>query len=111
MPSNKSPGNDGLSKEFYQCFFDLLCQPLLACLNFSYEKGELPASQRQAVITLIEKKGKDKRFIKNWRPISLINVDTKVLSKSIALRIKKVIRTVVSNDQIAYVPGGILENL
>ena len=105
MPSNKSPGNDGLSKEFYLCFFDLLGQPLLDCLNFSYEKGELPASQRQAVITLIEKKGKDKRFIKNWRPISLINVDTKVLSKSIAIRIKKIIRTVVSNDQTAYVPG------
>ena len=105
MPSNKSPGNDGLSKEFYLCFFDLLGQPLLDCLNFSYEKGELPASQRQAVITLIEKKGKDKRFIKNWRPISLINVDTKVLSKSIAISIKKVIRTVVSNDQTAYVPG------
>ena len=105
MSSNKSPGNDGLSKEFYLCFFDIIGQPLLDCLNFSYEKGELSASRRQAVITLIEKKGKDKRFIKNWRPISLINVDTKVLSKSIATRIKKVIGTVVSNDQTAYVPG------
>ena len=56
MPSNKSPGNDGLSKEFYLCFFDIIGQPLLDCLNFSYEKGELSASQRQAVITLIEKK-------------------------------------------------------
>ena len=75
------------------------------CLNFSYEKGELSASQRQAVITLIEKKGKDKTFIKNWRPISLINVDTEVLSKSIVTCIKKVLGTVVSNDQTAYVPG------
>ena len=57
------------------------------------------------VITLIEKKGKGKRFIKNCRPVSLINVDTKVLSKSIATLIKKVIGTVVSNDQTAYVPG------
>ena len=65
MPSNKSSGNDGLSKEFYLCFFDITGQPLLDCLNFSYEKGELSASQRQAVITLIEKKGKDKTFIKN----------------------------------------------
>ena len=53
---------------------------------------------------MIEKKGKDKRFIKNWRPISLINVDAKVLSKSIATRIKKVIGTVVSNHQTACVP-------
>ena len=53
----------------------------------------------------MEKKGKDKRFIKNWRPISLINIVTKVLSKSIATSIKKVIGTVVSNDQTTYVPG------
>ena len=71
MPSNKSPGNDGLSKEIYLCFYDLIGQPLLDCLNFSYEKEELSTSQRQAVITLIEKKVKDKRFIKNCRPVSL----------------------------------------
>ena len=56
MPSNKSPGNDDLGKEFYLCFFDLIGQPLLDCLNFSSEKGELCASQRQAVITLTEKR-------------------------------------------------------
>ena len=65
-PSNKSPGNDGLSKEFYLCFFDIIGQPLLDCLNFSYEKGELSASQRQAVITLIKKKGKDKDLETNF---------------------------------------------
>ena len=94
-----------LVKSFIYAFSDIIGQPLLDCLNSLFEKGELSASQRQAVITLIEKKGKDKRFIKNWRPISLINVDTKVLSKSIATRIKKVTGTVVSNDQTAYVPG------
>ena len=69
----------------------------------SFREGQLSHSQRQAVIVLIEKKDKDKRFLKNWRPISLINVDAKIASKAIALRIKKVIGNLVHCDQIAYV--------
>ena len=67
--------------------------------------GEMSISQRQAVITLIEKKGKDKRYIQNGRPISLINVDAKVASKCLALRLKKFIHTLVDSHQTAYVPG------
>ena len=105
MPPNKSPGNDGLSKEFYLCFFDMLGSTLMESLNYAFEKGELSSSQRQAVITLIEKKGKDKRYLKNWRPISLLNVDTKILSKALSTHIKKVIGSVIESDQTAYVPG------
>ena len=56
-------------------------------LNCSFHKGELLRSQKQAIITLIEKEDKDKRKISNWRPISLINVDVKIGSKAIALRL------------------------
>ena len=70
----KTPGNDGLTIEFYTAFWPLIGKPLLECINHSYEFGELPNSQKQAIIKLIDKKGKDKRLIKNWRPISLINV-------------------------------------
>ena len=55
------------------------------------------------MITLIEKKGKDKRYLKSWRPISLINVDAKIASKAIAMRINKVIAKLVHCDQTAYV--------
>ena len=55
----------------------------------SFVDGEMSISQRQTVITLIETKGKDKRYIQNWRPISLINVDAKVASKCLALRLQK----------------------
>ena len=65
MNNNKSPGNDGLSKEFYICFFEKLANPLIQALNQSFVDGEMSNSQRQAVITLIEKKGKDKRYIQN----------------------------------------------
>ena len=85
-------------------------------LNFCHDKGELTSSQKQAVITLIEKrgkgkrftyfyceKGKDKRFIKNWRLISLLNVDVKMASKALAVRLKKVIDKLIAYDQTAYV--------
>ena len=49
----------------------------------------MSCSQKRAVITLIEKKGKDLTFIENWRSVSLVNVDAKIMSKVIASRIKK----------------------
>ena len=55
------------------------------------------------MITLIEKKNQDKRIFRNWRPISLINVDAKIASKALALRVRNVIHELVHSDQTAYV--------
>ena len=66
-------------------------------------KKELSTSHRQAVIKLIEKKNKDKRFIKNWRPISLLNVDYKIISKAHASRLKQVLPNLISPQQTAYI--------
>ena len=66
MKNGKSPGNDGLTKEFYVCFFDEINQFLIEELSESFSIGQLSTSQQQAVIILIEKKNKDKRMIKNW---------------------------------------------
>ena len=84
-------------------FFWDLGSILVETLNYSYDEGELSSSQKQAVITLIEKKGKDKRYIRNWRPISLLNVDLKIASKALALRIKPVLKNVICHDQTAYI--------
>ena len=59
--------------------------------------------QRQAIIKLIEKKGKDKRFIKNWQPISLLNIDYKIALKALAKRLKKILSVLISHEQTAYV--------
>ena len=89
MKNGKSPGNDGLTKEFYTAFFGELGSLLLKTFNYSFVKGELSSSQKQAVITLIQKKDRDIMLIKNWRPISLINVDIKIASKALAFRVRK----------------------
>ena len=105
MANNKSPGNDDLSKEFYVCFFNEIHTYLLNTINCSFSCGHMTSSQRQAMITLIEKKGRDKRLLKNWRPISLINVDAKIASKALALQIRNVLSSLISSDQTAYVKG------
>ena len=99
----KSPGNDGLAKEFYVCFFNEISPLLTDVLNHCYQVGQLSTSQRQALITLIEKREEDKRYIKNWRPISLINVDAKLASKVLAGRIKKVLANIIKHDQTTNV--------
>jgi len=68
-----------------------------------FETGEMSRSQKQAVITLIEKKGKDRLLLENWRPISLVNVDTKIMSKVIATRIKNVLPNIIHHNQTGYV--------
>ena len=103
--NGKSPGNDGLTAEFYQVFWPTLGHLLVDSLNNSYEKGELANSQKQGIIKLIEKKNKDKRYVANWRPISLLNVDVKIASKAITLRLEKVLSDLISADQCAYVKG------
>ena len=61
---NKSPGNDGLTVEFYKTFWGVLGNLLVESLNCAFDYGELSNSQKQAIIILIEKKGKDRRYVK-----------------------------------------------
>ena len=103
MENNKSPGNDGLTKEFFDTFWTEIKDPLLDSIHHAQVTKQLSISQKQAIIKLIEKKDKDKRYIKNWRPISLLNVDTKLISKTFASRLKDVLPSLISHQQTAYV--------
>ena len=73
-------------------------------LNQAKVSKTLVTSQGQGVIKLLEKKDKDKRLISNWRPISLLNVDYKIILKFFASRLKKVLVNLISSQQTAYVP-------
>ena len=103
MQDGKSPGNDGLSCEFYKEFWEVIKIPFTESIFHAKICGQLSASQRQAIIRLIEKRDKDKTKIGNWRPISLLNVDVKILSKTLASRLKEVLSKIICSNQTAYV--------
>ena len=90
--------------EFYLRFWSVLGSDLVETLNSSFQSSALSRSQRCAVISLSHKRG-DRLDPKNWRPISLLNVDYKIASRAIAARLLKVIHLVVERDQICGVPG------
>ena len=77
MPNDKSPGQDGLTKGFYEHFWDDLKFYFIDSLRQSKSNGHLSISQRQAVIKLIAKKDRDKRFLKNSRPVSYLMLTEK----------------------------------
>ena len=83
------------------CF--LISDPFINSENECFEKGEMHVSQKQAVITLKEKKGKDRSSLENWRPISLLNVDTKIMTKVLAPRIKEVLPSTIHHNQTGYI--------
>jgi len=105
MTKGKSPGTDGLPCEFYKVFWNQICNPLVNSLNHSYEKGELSVSQKRGIITLLPKKDKSPLYLKNWRPISLLNVDYKILTKVLATRMKKILDNIINNDQTGFLKG------
>ena len=72
---------------------------MVASFNEAFDNKEMPSSQKQALITLTVKKGKDRSYLENWRPISLINVDAKIASKVIAARIIKVLPEIIRTNQ------------
>ena len=101
----KTPGTDGFSAEFYQFFWPELRTELLASFHFAFQSGSLSISQRRGIISLIPKKNKDKSILENLRPISLLNVDYKILTKVIAKRIEKTLPKIINPDQTGYVKG------
>ena len=104
MAHNKSPGSDGLPMEFYSSFWDVLGRDMVEVLNSSLALGSLPPSLRCALISLMFKKG-DRLDHRNWRPISLLNVDYKLCARSLAGRILNVLHHMIAPDQTCGVRG------
>ena len=112
MKNDRSPGIDGLPAELYKRFWDTVGDKFVEMANFCYENNTLSPSQRIGVISLLCKDVKNPQTLKNWRPISLLCVDYKIISKCITNRVSKVMSKIVNMDQTASVPGrSILDNI
>ncbi len=105
MSNNKSPGSDGFTVEFWKFFFNDLGDFLLRSINYAYESGQLSVTQRLGIITLLPKGNKPKQYLKNWRPISLLNITYKLASSCIANRLKSVLPTIIDDDQKGFMKG------
>ena len=105
LANNKSSGSDGLTTNFYKFFWPDIRDLLVASYNYTYDNKQLSQEQKIAVINLLPKKDKDLCFLKNWRPVSLLNTDYKILTKALAQKLQNVIGQIVNRDQIGYIKG------
>jgi hypothetical protein len=105
LKNGKTPGTDGFPPDYYKFFWKDLGGLVFDSIQNALAKGEMSLDQKRGVINLIPKKDKDIRKLKNWRPISLLNTDYKILTKTLATRLKKVLPKVIHPDQVAYLKG------
>ncbi len=105
MANGKSPGPDGFPVEFYKFFWKDLGQYMFKSFCYGLSSGSLSLTQRQGVITCLPKGDKPRQFMKNWRPITLLNCDYKILSSCIATRLKSILPKIISDSQKGFMKG------
>ena len=105
-------GNHRVLQVFRQSFFKFLWNDIgsfiLRSFNCSIRKGELSSSQRLGIISILPKGNKPRDFLKNWRPISLLNTTYKIFAGVIANRLKGVLNTIIHENQKGFLSGRLI---
>ena len=104
LPRNKSPGPDGIPNEYYKTFAKLISDELTNVLNESHRGGRLHQSTKEGTISVLYKK-KDRKDIRNYRPITLLNGDYKILTRTLCKRMKKVVGKIICKENTGFSPG------
>ena len=105
MSNNKSSGSDGFNVEFYKIFWNDLHDLLLQCFQFSYDAGVLTDKQREGIIISIPKRNKDPLLSSSYRPITLLNIDYKLIATVINSRMKYYLNESIRRGQNAFIKG------
>ena len=103
--NNVSPGSSGFTNEFYKFFWRDLKFFVSNSIQYAFEHKRLSITQNLGIISIIPKGDKDKRYLNNWRPITLLNSLYKIVSGCIAERIKPVLDKIIHPDQKGFVQG------
>ena len=102
LKGGKTPGMDGLSLLFYRTFFEELKASLMHMYYGAFKNGIFPLSTKHWLISLIPKKDKDPRIIKNLRPLTLLNYSYKILAKAMDNRLQSVLDLLINQDQTGF---------
>ena len=105
MKNGKSPGSDGYTTNFYKFFWGKIKITVYNSLMYGIQNKELSIEQRRGIISVIPKKDKDIRRLENWRPLTLLNTDYKILAKTLASRLQDVIESIIQYDQCGGIKG------
>lgn len=103
LEANKAPGTDGFTAEWYKSMREQLGPTLLKAFNWILQKKEIPVSWREAIIFVIPKNGKDKLDCGNYRPVSVLNVDYKLITFILARRIENILPSLIHLDQTGFI--------
>jgi len=109
---DSAPGPDGIPYSVYKTFWPQIGSIIKESWDYSIKMGIIPNSHKESIITILPKEGKDLSDIKNWRPITLTNCDAKIITKALAIRVNKVLESIIDTSQTAYIPGrSVMDNL
>ena len=99
MSKNKTPGEDGIPVDFYKVFWKEIKEVFHTVMLQCYEDKSLHSTARRGILNLIPKTGKDTRYVKNLRPITLLNTDYKIIEKAVANKMTPALEHIIHQDQ------------